>query len=174
MFRSYLRLLCFAFGLLVGVQAPSVIDQYAKRVDAHRLEAEKNFSGFRLIAEQMFHGDVDALIEHHRRSGDAVFKREADTIEQNYLRLQMLSSEWQAMQGSLMHRLVHVAFKANRELLRETLDAYSYTVPLTAAAILCGLIAALMAALLVETLFFGIMRLLRSAMDSVHRRKALR
>lgn len=155
MFRAYLRLVCFAFGLLLGVQVPSLIDQYAKRVDAHRIEADKNFAGFRLIAEQMFHGDVDALIDHHRHSGDPVFKREADTIETNYARLQMLNQEWQALQGSLAHKLLHVAFKPNRELLKETLDAYSYTVPLNAAAILCGLIAALLASLLAESLWMG-------------------
>lgn len=152
MLRAYLRLVCFTVGLLVGVQVPGLIDQYAKRVDAHRIEADKNFAGFRLIAEQMFHGDVEALIAHHRRSGDPVFKREADTIEANYSRLQMLNEEWQALQGSLAHRLLHVAFKPNRELLKETLDAYSYTVPLTGAAIVCGLIAALLASLLVESL----------------------
>ena len=155
MFRAYLRLVCFAFGLLIGVQVPSLIDQYAKRVDAHRIEADKNFSGFRLIAEQMFHGNVDALIAHHRLSGDPVFKREAGTIEANYSRLQMLEQEWQALQGSLVHKLLHVALKPNRELLKETLDAYSYTVPLNAAAILCGLLAALLASLLVELLWLG-------------------
>lgn len=162
MFRAYLRLVCFAFGLLLGVQVPGLIDQYAKRVDAHRIEAEENFAGFRLIAEQMFHGDVDALIDHHRRSSDPVFKREADTIESNYSRLQMLNQEWQALQGSLVHKLLHVAFKPNRELLKETLDSYSYTVPLNAAAILCGLIAALLASLLVEFFSMGAGRAFQS------------
>lgn len=42
MFRSYLRLLLFTLGLLLGVQVPGFIDDYAKRVDAHRLEAAQN------------------------------------------------------------------------------------------------------------------------------------
>ena len=33
-----------------------------------------------------------------------MFKREADTIETNYSRLQMLNQEWQALQGSLLVR----------------------------------------------------------------------
>lgn len=41
MFRSYLRLLLFTLGLLLGVQVPGFIDDYAKRVDAHRLETSR-------------------------------------------------------------------------------------------------------------------------------------
>jgi hypothetical protein len=47
MLRSYLRLILFTLGLLVGVQVPGFIEDYAKRVDAHRLEAEQGLKGFR-------------------------------------------------------------------------------------------------------------------------------
>ncbi|MGY2498465.1 DUF2937 family protein, partial [Klebsiella pneumoniae] len=40
MLRSYLRLTLFAFGLLLGVQVPGFVDDYAKRVEAHRLESQ--------------------------------------------------------------------------------------------------------------------------------------
>ena len=46
MLRAYLRLVVFALGLLVGVQVPGFVDQYAKRVSAHYIEASKNFAGF--------------------------------------------------------------------------------------------------------------------------------
>ena len=36
MLLSYLRLVLFAVGLLVGVQVPGFISDYAKRVEAHR------------------------------------------------------------------------------------------------------------------------------------------
>ncbi len=39
MLRSYLRLLLFAFGLLVGVQIPAFMDVYTQRLEAHRLES---------------------------------------------------------------------------------------------------------------------------------------
>ena len=38
MLRSYLRLTLFALGLLLGVQVPGFIDDYANLVEAHRLE----------------------------------------------------------------------------------------------------------------------------------------
>lgn len=37
MLLSYLRLVLFAIGLLVGVQVPGFINDYAKRVEAHQI-----------------------------------------------------------------------------------------------------------------------------------------
>ncbi|KAF1071934.1 MAG: hypothetical protein GAK45_00384 [Pseudomonas citronellolis] len=36
MLRSYIRLVLFTLGLLIGVQIPGFIKDYAVRVDAHR------------------------------------------------------------------------------------------------------------------------------------------
>lgn len=47
MLLSYLRLVLFAAGLLIGVQVPGFINDYAKRVEAHLIEAQTGLSGFR-------------------------------------------------------------------------------------------------------------------------------
>ena len=54
MLRSYLRLLLFTFGLLVGVQVPGFITDYSQRLEAHRLEAEQSLKGFRATAQKFF------------------------------------------------------------------------------------------------------------------------
>lgn len=172
MLRSYARLICFTFGLLWGVQAPSFTDQYVKRVDAHRAEARRGFAGFQLIADQMFHGNVEALIAHHRGSSDPVFVREAHSIEALYERVQMLEAEWNALQGPLWRRMLHVAFRSDHELFRETVEAYSYTVPLTAAAIACGLIAGVLVSFLVELCLLGVARALQARPRPAQRRRA--
>lgn len=41
MLRSYLRLVLFTAGLLIGVQIPGFISDYSKRVEAHLIEAQK-------------------------------------------------------------------------------------------------------------------------------------
>ncbi|MBX9714206.1 MAG: DUF2937 family protein, partial [Pseudomonadaceae bacterium] len=58
MLRSYLRLLVFTFGLLVGVQVPGFITDYSQRLEAHRLEAQQSLKGFRATAEKFFKGDL--------------------------------------------------------------------------------------------------------------------
>jgi hypothetical protein len=161
MLRAYLRLVVFAVGLLAGVQVPGFVDQYAKRVSAHYLEVQHNFAGFQRTADQYFGGSVDALITHHSSSSDAVFRDEAKSIAAMYARLRSLSAELEAMRGSPLARLLHVATNANREILQETTDAYSYTVPLDASAILYGVCSALLLSLVIETIVVGGFSLLR-------------
>lgn len=161
MLRAYLRLVLFALGLLIGVQAPGFVDQYSKRVSAHYLEAKKNFAGFQHTADAYFGGSMAALIAHHESSSDAVFKDEAKNVAALSARLKQLALELDALHGALFSRIFHVAFNPDKEILNETIAAYSYTVPLDPEAVLCGLVAALLLAVLVESLFIGVVRLLR-------------
>ena len=77
MLRSYLRLTLFALCLLLGVQVPGFIDDYAKRVEAHRLESQQSLKGFQETARNFFKGDMDALVAHYRVSDDPVMRSDA-------------------------------------------------------------------------------------------------
>jgi len=161
MLANYLRLIAFAFGLLIGVQVPGFVDQYVKRVSAHQIEVSRNFAGFQQTADQYFGGDVEALIAHHAASADAPFRDEARTIEAMFRRLKEFAAELAALQGPLIKQIFHVAFRPNREIFGETRAAYSYTVPLNLPAIATGIIIAVLLAAVVETLLTGVLRLLR-------------
>jgi len=166
MLRAYLRLVLFAMGLLAGVQVPGFVDQYAKRVSAHYIEVTQNFAGFQNTADQYFGGSIDALIAHHEASRDSVFKDEAKPIRAIYARLQSLALELEAMRRPLLSRITHVAFWPDKEILNETVAAYSYTVPLNQDAILCGVSAGLLLALAVEALLIGLLRGARSMLGA--------
>ncbi len=161
MLAGYLRLIVFAVGLLVGVQLPEFVDQYVKRVGAHQSEAAKDFSGFQQTADKYFGGDVQALIAHHADSPDAAFKDEAADIRTLYDRLTALTAELAALRGSFPSQLFHVLFRADAEILAETRAAYSYSVPLRPAAVVCGVVLGACAAVVIESLLVGILRLLR-------------
>jgi hypothetical protein len=161
MLAHYLRLIAFAFGLLIGVQVPGFVDQYVKRVSAHQIEVSRNFVGFQETANQYFGGNVEALIAHHAASEDAPFRDEARTIQAMYQRLKDFNAELAALQGPLLKQIFHVALRPNREIFSETRVAYSYTVPLNLPAIATGIILAVVLAALVEALLVGAVRLLR-------------
>jgi hypothetical protein len=161
MLANYLRLIVFAFGLLAGIQVPGFVDQYAKRVSAHQLEAVRALKGFQDTANQYFAGSVKDLIAHHLASSDPAFKDEAKTIQALSDRLASLSAELAAMQGPLIQQILHVALRADREILTETWVAYSYTVPLRPSAIISGVASGAVAAALIEGLFSGLGRLMR-------------
>jgi len=150
MLRSYLRLTLFALGLLVGVQVPGFVDDYVKRVEAHRLEAEQGLKGFRETAQRFFQGDLDALVAHYRASDDPVMRSDAQSVGYLVSRAALLGREWQALQGPWYSQAWHVAVAADHELRKETLNAYRYQVLFAPEAIAWGIGCGLLLAWLVE------------------------
>ncbi|QLF91788.1 DUF2937 family protein [Pseudomonas sp. ABC1] len=160
MLRSYLRLVLFGLGLLIGVQWPGFIEAYALRVDAHRQEAEIGLQGFRETAEKFFQGDLNKLVTHYRASDDPVIRSDARSLEILVQRVELLDREWQAMNGPWYARAWHVAFAADSLLRAETYAGYRYQVLLTPEAITWGLGGALLLSWLVELVFLAVHRLL--------------
>jgi hypothetical protein len=152
MLRSYLRLMLFAVGLLVGVQVPGLINDYGQRVEAHRLEAQQSLKGFNETAQRFFNGDLQALVAHYRASEDPVFQSDANSIGNLLARSQLLEREWQAMQGPWYARSWHVISAADPQLRHETLNGYTYQVLLAPEAIAWGIACALLLAWVVESL----------------------
>ncbi|WP_271411588.1 DUF2937 family protein [Pseudomonas sp. Q1-7] len=152
MLRSYLRLILFTLGLLVGVQVPGFVEDYAKRVEAHRIEAEEGLSGFRDTARRFFKGDLVALVAHYRASADPVMRSDADSIAHLVARAELMHAEWRALQGPWYQRAWHVLAMANPELRRETFAAYGYQLLLKPEAMAWGLGCGLLLAWVVESL----------------------
>lgn len=160
MLRSYLRLALFGLGLLVGVQVPGFMRDYAQHVEARRLEAQHALQGFEATARRHFEGDLQALIAHYRSSGDPVFQSDANSLQQVLMRAGLLEGEARAMQGTWFQRLWHLIGMADRQLIRETWRAYGFQVLLAPEAILWGLACAVLLAWLVESLGLLVRRLL--------------
>lgn len=156
MLRSYLRLILFALGLLVGVQVPGVLNDYTQRVQAHLLEAQRALQGFNETAQKFFNGDLQALVEHYQSSDDPVFRSDAQSVASLVTREQVLQREWQALQGPWYQRVWHVVSAADPQIRQETLQGYSYQVPLSPEAIAWGISVALLLAAAIEWLMIGI------------------
>ncbi|WPC03724.1 DUF2937 family protein [Pseudomonas benzenivorans] len=150
MLRSYLRLALFALGLLVGVQVPGFIDDYGKRVEAHRLESEQGLKGFRETARRFFKDDLQALVAHYRVSDDPVMRSDARSVGDLVERARFLEREQRAMRGAWYAQVWHLATAADGELLEETYQAYRYQVLLAPQAIAWGIACALLLAWLIE------------------------
>lgn len=158
-FKEYGKLIIFCAGILIGVQIPNFIDQYAKRISAHHLEAETNFSGYQFTADKHFEGRVQALIGHYESSQDKVFQDDAKNIKRIYYRIRNFEAELKALNTSLFKKLYHVVFHSNQNVLEETFSEYSSMVPLNQAAIICGLALGLAASLVFELILFGWVKL---------------
>jgi hypothetical protein len=153
MLLSYLRLVLFAIGLLVGVQVPGFINDYAKRVEAHLIEAQNGLRGFESTAQQFFNGDLQALVAHYRASDDPVFRSDANSLGTLLDRQLALDKQFQAMQGPWYVRALQVAVAADPAIRLETWNGYSYQILLTPEAMGWGLGGAMLLSFGLECLF---------------------
>ncbi|HEX4552209.1 MULTISPECIES: DUF2937 family protein [Pseudomonas] len=152
MLLSYLRLVLFAAGLLIGVQVPGFINDYAKRVEAHLIEAQTGLRGFQGTAEQFFKGDLQALVAHYRASDDPVFRSDADSLSTLLNRQVALDKQFQAMQGPWYIRFLQVVLAADPDIRKETWNGYSYQILLTPEAMIWGMSGALLLSFGIECL----------------------
>ncbi|MCY0110158.1 MULTISPECIES: DUF2937 family protein [Pseudomonas] len=152
MLLSYLRLVLFAAGLLIGVQVPGFISDYAKRVEAHLIEAQTGLRGFQGTAEQFFKGDLQALVAHYRASEDPVFRSDADSLSTLLNRQIALDKQYQAMQGPWYIRFLQVVLAADPDIRKETWNGYSYQILLTPEAMIWGMSGALLLSFGIECL----------------------
>jgi len=153
MLLSYLRLVLFAAGLLIGVQVPGFINDYAKRVEAHLIEAQTGLRGFQGTAEQFFKGDIQALVAHYRASEDPVFRSDADSLSTLLNRQLALDKQFQAMQGPWYIRFLQVVLAADPDIRKETWNGYSYQILLTPQAMIWGISGALLLSFGLECLY---------------------
>jgi hypothetical protein len=150
--HRYLMVIIACIALLVGLQAPSLVDQYQKRVDAHLREVTISLQSFQEIANRHFNGNMTQLIELHRISNEKPFQEEAAALEQMIQRKARFEAELAALAVALPHRIAHVLFRSDKEILDETFAQYTYTVPLNQDALVTGSVFALMVLLLMELL----------------------
>lgn len=151
MLRSYLRLVLFTAGLLIGVQIPGFISDYSKRVEAHLMEAQQNLRGYNDTAQRFFNGDVQALIQHYRSSDDPVFSTDANNISNLLTRNQVLDREFMALQGPWYLRAWHVLTAADPDIRKETWNGYTWQVLLSPEVIGWGLVCALLFSMVIES-----------------------
>lgn len=148
----HLLILIACVALLFGIQIPNFVDQYQKRLDAHFQEVQTNLKGYREIADREFGGSIEELIRKHKESDDLVFRDEAAPIETIYLRYLHFNEQHTALQTPLPQQVLYLLQHVDRELLRETYDSYSYSVPLNSAAVYSGFVVAAAVLLVVELL----------------------
>jgi hypothetical protein len=153
MLLSYLRLVLFAAGLLIGVQVPGFISDYTKRVEAHLIEAQTALSGFQGTANQFFKGDMQDLVAHYRASEDPIFRSDAESLSTLLSRQLALDKQFQAMQGPWYIRMLQVALAADPDIRKETWNGYSYQILLTPQAMIWGMSGALLLSFGIECLF---------------------
>ncbi|MES9904050.1 MAG: DUF2937 family protein [Sedimenticola sp.] len=152
MILRYIRLLLFFAGTLAGTQIPVVVDNYGQLVDAHLIEAQENFRGFREIADHHFAGSVDALIRHHEASSDTIFRQEGESIRRIHLRIRHLSALSNAFEMGWGSRLKQLFISGERGILDEALVSHRYVLPIAVETLVFGSVTGLLLLLVIEVM----------------------
>ncbi len=166
----YLLIIIACAAMLVGIQIPNLVDQYEKRVDAHLREVTINLKPYQEIANKYFGGSLDKLIELHHKSDVKAFQEEGDAIANMVKRKLRFEADLAALQGSLPLKIIHTVFDGDKELIEETLQQYTYAVPLNQDALAAGAALAAVTLLLTE-LLLALVRYISDALIIRFRRR---
>lgn len=150
--HRYLLIVLACIAMLAGIQVPNLVDQYGKRIDAHLREVIANLKPYQEIANKYTNGSLDQLIALHRQSDQKPFQEEGQAIADMVARKQRFEADLAAMQASLPVQIYHILLNGDRELIQETLQQYTYAVPLTQDALLAGAVAVAILLALTELL----------------------
>lgn len=136
--HRYLLIVLACMALLGGIQVPNLVDQYEKRVDAHLREAILAFKPYQALADKYFGGNIGKLLELHRANQAQPIREEGDVIENLIKRKQHLEQAYADMQASLPVKIYRIILRGDRDLMQETLEQYTYAVPLNQDALVAG------------------------------------
>lgn len=160
---EYLRLILFMAGVLVGIQAPSVVDQYGKRLQAQLTESKLSLNAFQGDADRYFGGSIDKLIAYYQANDDPVFNDAGTNVEGLMKRQSQLSTAWQHFSANEYSPYVQFIWDPMLEIKSQVLDQYTYSIILNSNAIMVGLIAGGLLAAAAELLLTLIWQTLRLA-----------
>ncbi|MGH8505987.1 MAG: DUF2937 family protein [Stenotrophobium sp.] len=154
---SYLRLILFLGGALIGVQIPGFVDQYGKSLESHLRESSTSLQAFQRDADKYFDGDIQRLIAHYKNNGDPVFTSGGGSIDTIYQRnLALKTAELEFGQGFLS-AYEQVFIHPVRDIRDEVWNSYTYGIKLDRSAIGMGLLLGFILAVLVEIPLRGLL-----------------
>ena len=151
--QRYSLKITFAVTLLIGLQLPHFLAQYETRLDAHYIESTDQLSHYQKLADLLFAGDLNALVEKHKNSEIALFKAETEIIKSLIVRAEFLEKQKHQLQGPLYQKFAFLITQINHPLFIETQNNYQANIVINQQAIIVGLSIAVVLTLSLEMLF---------------------
>ncbi len=147
---EYLRLVLFVGGVLVGIQIPTFVDQYGKRLDAHWQESQLSLKQFQLDADKYFSGDLSKLVQHYQSSSDPVINDGGKSIARLQSRHNQLKEALRRFAENQFSPFIETLIKPVPEIRTEAWSNYNFMIVLEPFAVIWGLTLGLLFSLIVE------------------------
>jgi hypothetical protein len=165
--RNLLDRLLLVLAVVGGGLVPGFIAQYRQRLGGRLDQALLDLAPWQKIAEQLYHGDLDRLIQYHLASADPTFHADGLALQALTSSVQMLQTAVDALHAPLHRQMVYLLFHWDPGLARATFADWVPTFALSGE----GLIFAALFALVVWLLFQGLWSLVESLANLRLRRR---
>ncbi len=157
---NYVKLITFSVLVLIGIQAPGLVSDYGKNLDARLAESKLSITPFQNTADKHFNGDIEKLINHYNGNGDQVLIEGGESISQVLVRHQLLQEAQASFKSSTFASYQHTLLSPISDIRQQVWDSYDFQVLLNKEVLLFGLIFALVIMIIVE-LFISLLELLK-------------
>ena len=154
--RGLLDRLLLVGAVVAGGLVPGFIAQYRQRLGGRLDQARLDLEPWQHIADQLYQGNIEQLIQFHLHSGDPTFRSEGAVIGALVTTVRQLQGAVDALHSGLLHQVGYLALHADPGLVRATFSDWVPAFALSAE----GLTFAVLFALAVWLLFHGMWWLL--------------
>jgi len=151
---EYFRLIIFVASMLLGIQAPSFVNQYGKSLESHLRESNLSLQEFQADADKFFSGDMLKLIQHYQKDDDKVFNAGGESIDSIYQRNQILKAASQAFRKDTLSSYLVTLKNPVPDIRDEVRENYTYSIILDKVAIFLGAIFGFVSLLFLTVLSF--------------------
>jgi len=125
MIRSFVYIIVFGLGVLIGGAFPGFAIQYQQRLHAQFEQVTIDLKPFQEIADRYHDGSLQALVVHHLQSRDPTFHDEGVAIQAMLMNQERLAQATSAFATSPLEQAYYLYTHIDYDLARTTWDAYT-------------------------------------------------
>ena len=151
--RRLLDRLILIATVVAGGLVPGFIAQYRQRLGGRLDQAKLDLDPWKKMADQLFGGDLDKLIQYHLDSRDPIFHADGVAIRNIADAVQHLQTAVEALQTSLLQQVAYLTMHLDTNLAHATWADWVPTFALSAEGITFALLFALSIWLLFHALW---------------------
>lgn len=140
---------------------PSFIVQYRQRVGGMLEQVLQDLAPFQAIANQLHHGSLKALVQHHLESTDLTFYNEGAAIQAMVESAEKLRKIFQVLDTDLYHQLSYLVVKTDPLIARATWDAFKPSFGLTVESVVLASVVGVLVWLAFLAVWYVIDRIIR-------------
>ncbi|MGB5985661.1 MAG: DUF2937 family protein [Desulfobacterales bacterium] len=153
LFFGFLDRVVFTLGVLVFMQLPHFVDQYTHRLGGYTRAAQEQLAQYQAIAQASFNGDLEALIREFENSPTPAIAQTGRQVAQTRSRAIQLQEGLRVLEArALARKLIYLAAYLEPQIARDSLRSFTPGLPLTSAALVCGLLGGISSSLLLQGL----------------------